>query len=128
MGGVAGWIHFAFVQYGNGMGMCPAVAGSSWLAMLCVGEDHFFVFYSRSYGNPYGGGKHVLEDASAWSCLEEQAERILGSGLRQLFLLSLGALWSTKSKAWSPELSHSCLPSHLWEDSFHLMAHQGTEL
>ena len=58
------------------------------LALLRVGEDHFVLFYLCAYGNPYRGAKRILKYASTWSRLEEQAERVLGSGLCQLFLLA----------------------------------------
>lgn len=45
-------------------------------------------------------------------------ERILGSGLSQLFPLSLPALSGTKPKGLESELSHSCLPSHNFGKSF----------
>lgn len=63
-------------------------SGRQPLALLRVGEDHFFLSYFCAYGNPYGRAKRILKDASTWSRLEEQAERILGSGLCQLFLLA----------------------------------------
>lgn len=119
VGGVAGWIHFAFVQYGDGMAMCPAVAGSSWLAMLCVGEDHFL----SSTPVPTG---ILMVEASTFSKMHQfgvvwrnKLRRSWGVGFISSFFSAWMPCVAQNPRGGTQELSHSCLPSHLWEDSFH---------
>lgn len=78
--------------------MGPGLAGSSWPCSVLLRPLSSLLPVEDAYGNPCGGGKHILEDELTWSCLEEQAEGMVGSGLCWLFPLNLGDLRGPRPK------------------------------